>query len=54
MPLYPFENMTTPLVARIIENLNELKVNGKLKQEKAAEPTIIPPLDVFIYPPLCM
>lgn len=49
MPLYPFENMPTSLIqrnitpARIDENLNEPKLNGKLKQGKVAEQTILSP-----------
>ncbi|XP_061349128.1 protein ALWAYS EARLY 3 [Gastrolobium bilobum] len=47
MPMYPSENLPTSLVrhnitpARISENLNELKLNGKLKQRKVAEHTIL-------------
>ncbi|KAK7264608.1 hypothetical protein RJT34_32217 [Clitoria ternatea] len=49
MPLYPFENMPTCLVhhnitsTQINENLNDLKLNGKLKQRKVAEHTILSP-----------
>ena len=49
MPMYPFENMPTSLIrhsvapARINENFNELKLNGKLKQEMVAEHTILSP-----------
>ncbi|KAK7292297.1 hypothetical protein RIF29_08075 [Crotalaria pallida] len=49
MPLYPFENMPTSLIqhnvvpGRIDENLNELKLNGKVKQGKVAEHTTMFP-----------
>ncbi|XP_027329953.1 protein ALWAYS EARLY 3 isoform X2 [Abrus precatorius] len=51
MPFHPFENMPTSLLqhnvtsAQIHENLNEVKLNGKLKQRKVAEHTILSPSD---------
>lgn len=49
MPLYPSENMPTSPIrhnitpARINENFNELKLDGKLKQRKIADNTILSP-----------
>ncbi|KAJ1395191.1 SANT/Myb domain [Sesbania bispinosa] len=45
MPLYPSENMPTSLIRNNItpENLNDPKLNGKLRQRKIAEHPILSP-----------
>lgn len=49
MPLNPFENMPASLIrnnvtiAKLNENLTELKLNGKLKQGKIEEQRILSP-----------
>ncbi|KAJ1427279.1 SANT/Myb domain [Sesbania bispinosa] len=45
MPLYPSENMPTSLIRNNItpENLNDPMLNGKLRQRKIAEHTILSP-----------
>ncbi|XP_025630070.1 protein ALWAYS EARLY 3 isoform X2 [Arachis hypogaea] len=49
MPMYPFENMPTSMArhniahCRINETFNDLRLNGKLKQEIIADHTILSP-----------
>ncbi|XP_057752358.1 protein ALWAYS EARLY 3 isoform X1 [Arachis stenosperma] len=53
MPMYPFENMPTSMArhhvahCRINETFNDLRLNGKLKQEIIADHTILSPSETI-------